>query len=145
MWEYVGLKILHINTSLGRGGTAVAVVNISKSITRLGHDSLVLNSETKPNAESKHLWIWGNKIRHWLNVLSYRCFGQEGFFNHGLWLHWLESIKDYDVIHLHKIHDELIKILNRENRTELYKECLKFLKTRIDLDLALFRDDIWAH
>ena len=50
-----------------------------------------------------------------------------------------------DVIYLHKIHDELIKILNREKRTELYKDCLKFLKTRIELDLALFRDDIWAH
>ena len=50
-----------------------------------------------------------------------------------------------DVIYLHKIHDELIKILDRENRTELYKECLKFLKTRVDLDLALFKDDIWAH
>ena len=50
-----------------------------------------------------------------------------------------------DVIYLHKIHDELIKILNREKRTELYKECLKFLKTRVNLDLALFRDDIWAH
>jgi ribonuclease D len=50
-----------------------------------------------------------------------------------------------DVIYLHKIHDELIKILNRENRTELYKECLRFLKTRVDLDLALFKDDIWAH
>ena len=50
-----------------------------------------------------------------------------------------------DVIYLHKIHDELIKILNREKRIELYKECLKFLKTRVDLDLALFRDDIWAH
>ena len=50
-----------------------------------------------------------------------------------------------DVIYLHKIHDELIKILNREKRTELYKECLKFLKTRVELDLALFRDDIWAH
>mgnify|MGYP007000254195 len=25
------------------------------------------------------------------------------------------------------------------------KECLKFLKTRVDLDLALFKDDIWAH
>ena len=50
-----------------------------------------------------------------------------------------------DVIYLHQIHDELIKILNREKRTELYKECLKFLKTRVDLDLALFRDDIWAH
>jgi len=50
-----------------------------------------------------------------------------------------------DVIYLHKIHDELIKILNREKRAELYKECLKFLKTRVNLDLALFRDDIWAH
>ena len=50
-----------------------------------------------------------------------------------------------DVIYLHKIHDELSKILNREKRTELYKECLKFLKTRVELDLALFKDDIWAH
>ena len=50
-----------------------------------------------------------------------------------------------DVIYLHRIHDELLKILDREKRTELYKECLKFLKTRVDLDLALFRDDIWAH
>ena len=49
-----------------------------------------------------------------------------------------------DVIYLHKIHDELIKILDREKRTELYKECLRFLKTRVDLDLALFKDDIWA-
>ncbi len=50
-----------------------------------------------------------------------------------------------DVIYLHKIHDELIKILQRENRIELYKNCLKFLKTRVDLDLALFKDDIWSH
>ena len=50
-----------------------------------------------------------------------------------------------DVIYLHKIHDELTKILNRENRIGLYNECLKFLKTRVDLDLALFKDDIWAH
>ena len=50
-----------------------------------------------------------------------------------------------DVIYLHKIHNELNKILERENRTELYKECLKFLKTRVDLDLALFKDDIWSH
>jgi ribonuclease D len=50
-----------------------------------------------------------------------------------------------DVIYLHKIHDELIKILDRENRIELYKNCLKFLKTRVDLDLALFKDDIWSH
>ena len=50
-----------------------------------------------------------------------------------------------DVIYLHKIHEELNKILERENRIELYYDCLKFLKTRVNLDLALFRDDIWSH
>ena len=50
-----------------------------------------------------------------------------------------------DVIYLHKIHEELKKILERENRIKLYQDCLKFLKTRIDLDLALFKDDIWSH
>ena len=50
-----------------------------------------------------------------------------------------------DVIYLHKIHEELNKILIRENRINLYMDCLKFLKTRVELDLALFRDDIWSH
>ena len=50
-----------------------------------------------------------------------------------------------DVIYLHKIHKHLHEILVRENRVDLYNDCLKFLKTRVDLDLALFKDDIWAH
>ena len=50
-----------------------------------------------------------------------------------------------DVIYLHKIHHELEKILEREKRVDLYKDCLKFLTTRVDLDLALFKDDIWSH
>ncbi len=50
-----------------------------------------------------------------------------------------------DVIYLHKIHSELNNILIREKRIDLYKDCLKFLKTRVELDLALFKDDIWSH
>jgi ribonuclease D len=50
-----------------------------------------------------------------------------------------------DVIYLHKIHEELEKILIREKRLSLYKDCLKFLKTRVELDMALFKDDIWSH
>ena len=50
-----------------------------------------------------------------------------------------------DVIYLHKIHEELNKILKRENRINLYQDCLKFLKTRVDLDLASFKNDIWSH
>ena len=50
-----------------------------------------------------------------------------------------------DVLYLHKIHEELHKILIRENRIDLYNDCLKFLKTRVNLDLASFKDDIWSH
>ena len=28
---------------------------------------------------------------------------------------------------------------------KLYNDCLKFVKTRVDLDLASFKDDIWSH
>ena len=50
-----------------------------------------------------------------------------------------------DVIYLHKIHYELDKILEREKRMDLYRECIKFLHTRIKLDLLEFKDDIWSH
>ena len=50
-----------------------------------------------------------------------------------------------DVVYLHKIHQELVNILQRENRIDLYKKCLNFLETRVELDLALFKDDIWSH
>ena len=50
-----------------------------------------------------------------------------------------------DVLFLHKINKELNKILIREKRIDLYNDCLKFIKTRVDLDLAMFKDDIWYH
>ena len=50
-----------------------------------------------------------------------------------------------DVIYLHEIHAKLEEILVREKRIHLYKDCLKFLKIRVDLDLAQFKDDIWSH
>ena len=59
-----------------------------------------------------------------------------------------EAQKKYcanDVVYLHKIHEELNKILVREKRIELYHDCLKFLKTRVELDLAYFKEDIWSH
>ena len=50
-----------------------------------------------------------------------------------------------DVIYLHEINNRLNEILKREDRIELYKKCLKFINTRVDLDLASFTDDVWAH
>ena len=51
----------------------------------------------------------------------------------------------HDVVHLHKIYSQLEKILLRENRMQLYKDTIKFINTRVDLDLASFKDDIWSH
>ena len=50
-----------------------------------------------------------------------------------------------DVIYLHKIKNELHKMLVSENRLELYKNCIQFLKTRIKLDQSGFSDDIFQH
>ena len=50
-----------------------------------------------------------------------------------------------DVIYLHEIQAKLEEILIREERISLYKDCLKFLKTRVELDLAQFKEDIWSH
>ena len=50
-----------------------------------------------------------------------------------------------DVIYLHKIKEDLNKMLVRENRLELYKSCIQFLKTRIKLDQQGFTEDIFSH
>ena len=50
-----------------------------------------------------------------------------------------------DVVYLHKINDVLNKMLVREKRINLYKDCLKYLNTRVNLDLECFPDDIWSH
>ena len=50
-----------------------------------------------------------------------------------------------DVVHLHKILNDLKKILKREKRIELYQKTISFINTRVELDLASFKDDIWSH
>ena len=50
-----------------------------------------------------------------------------------------------DVIYLHKIKSELEKMLIREGRMELFKSCITFLNTRIELDQNGFKFDIFEH
>ena len=50
-----------------------------------------------------------------------------------------------DVVFLHKIKSELEKMLKRENRMGLYKNCITFLDTRIELDQSGFKFDIFEH
>ena len=50
-----------------------------------------------------------------------------------------------DVVFLHKIFYCLEKILIREKRDKLYYETIKFVNTRVNLDIASFTSDIWSH
>ena len=50
-----------------------------------------------------------------------------------------------DVIYLHKIFNSLLNILIRERRLSLYEKTIKFINTRVELDLASFKEDIWSH
>ena len=50
-----------------------------------------------------------------------------------------------DVVFLHKIFYFLEKILIREKRDKLYYETIKFVNTRVNLDIASFTSDIWSH
>ena len=50
-----------------------------------------------------------------------------------------------DVIFLNEIYVKLKKILIREKRDDLYEKSIKFIYSRVDLDLASFKEDIWSH
>jgi ribonuclease D len=51
-----------------------------------------------------------------------------------------------DVLYLHALKDKLNKMLVRENREQIFKNCISFLPTRINLDLNGFSNlDIFAH
>ncbi len=50
-----------------------------------------------------------------------------------------------DVVYLHKIYNSLKIILEREKRINLYENTIKFLDTRVELDFASFKEDIWSH
>ena len=59
-----------------------------------------------------------------------------------------EEKKEYaanDVMYLHKIKNELEKMLLREKRMDIFKKCLTFLDTRVELDQKGFKEDIFEH
>ena len=50
-----------------------------------------------------------------------------------------------DVLYLHKIKDRLNKMLERENKIDIFNKVIEFLPIRVELDLAGFDLDIFSH
>ena len=103
-------------------------------------DTKIASKVARSYSDSQSLWAL---LKEFINIGLSKQF-QSSDFGGNLSPAQLKYCAN-DVIYLHKIHEELNKILIREKRIELYLDCLKFLKTRVDLDLALFKDDIWSH
>ena len=68
------------------------------------------------------------------------------------WNKYIEELSDKqleyaagDVIYLNKIKTQLEKMLVREKRMDLFKRCISFLDTRIELDQNGFKFDIFEH
>ena len=39
----------------------------------------------------------------------------------------------------------VLKNFNKRKRDELYRDAIKFVPTRVNLDLASYTNDIWSH
>ena len=136
----------------------------NKKITKIGHylryDISGLEYFLKCNVKN----IWDSKIasrlcrtysqNHGLKDLVQEFCGKklEKRLSSSDWNKNLNELTDAqlqycsnDVIYLHKIKDALHKMLVRENRLELYDNCIQFLKTRIKLDQSGFTEDIFQH
>ena len=91
---------------------------------------------------------------HWLKNLVQEFCNKKLDKNQGS-SDWNKNINDLndkqleyaanDVIYLHKIKNELEKMLIREERMDIYKRCIEFLDTRIELDQKGFKFSIFEH
>jgi len=100
------IKILHINSALGRGGAALIMSDLCEGLNARGEfqaDMLVgVNYSDKPSPNVKTLLSPGE---YYLNVLITRLTGMDS-----TWLPLDHSkkikkfIADYDIIHLHNLH-----------------------------------------
>ncbi len=50
-----------------------------------------------------------------------------------------------DVVFLHEIKVQLENMLKREKRIDVFKKCISFLDTRVELDQKGFKEDIFEH
>ena len=137
----------------------------NEKITKIGHYLRydVLNLQYFLKCEVKNIWdskICSRLVRtysqnHGLKDLVFEFCGGKKLNKHYGSSDWNKNLDEMtdamlqyaagDVIYLHKIKKFLEKMLVRENRVELFENCMKFLPTRIKLDELLFTEDVFMH
>ena len=149
-WRQAGLKHRRIRTGTMIGDYIIygdyfgyvhlLDVNNGDIIGRIKlEDSQILNNDIFNDIPPELCEV--NKLKiNWRSGENIVSFNNEVFVDIHRYFD-SENIKN----HLHKIYKQLENILIREKRFDLYKDTVKFIKTRVNLDLASFKDDIWSH
>ena len=137
----------------------------NEKITKIGHYLRydVLNLQYFLKCEVKNIWdskICSRLVRtysqnHGLKDLVFEFCGGKKLNKHYGSSDWNKNLDEMtdamlqyaagDVIYLHNIKKILEKMLVRENRVELFENCMKFLPTRVKLDELLFTEDVFMH
>lgn len=98
------LKVLRIHTSNSQGGAGHSAMNINKAVNRKDVDSWFYSIRGFTDLNKKVISLNEGTLRRYSNVLAYRIFGKEGFFNKKIWLEALKDLDDFDLVHLHNTH-----------------------------------------
>lgn len=112
------MKIVHINTSASRGGAALIAKRLHLWLRDAKFNSYFISARDPAEPQIGIFTLNQTYLRFLLNVIIYRIFGIEGFFNRYLWRTSLTQIGNFDVIHLHNAHGYYLP----------FKILLKFLK-----------------
>jgi len=161
--EKQNVYIIQPNRKTYKAPNLVSVLENDK-ITKIGHFLRFDKSALEYFLKCKMKNIWCSKIcsklvRTYTDAHGLKNLVQE-FCNKSLdkrqgssdWNKDIDQLTDKqleyasnDVIYLHKIKIELEKMLIRENRMDLFKKCMNFLDTRVELDQNGFKFDIFEH
>lgn len=105
------MKVLQINTACGRGSTGRIVLNIHKTLLRMGHESYVAYGRPPAIGCPEAIRI-GCSLDLYSHVFLTRLLDLHGFGSKHATIKFLKKVEqiDPDIIHLHNVHGYYINI-----------------------------------
>lgn len=103
------MKVLQVNTIIGRGSTGVIVLEIEKMLQKNNIESFIAYG--RGDSADPHHYQIGSKIEHSIHSLVFsKILGLQGLgsiFSTLRFIRWIDNIRP-DVVHLHTLHAHFV-------------------------------------